>query len=51
MEARTFDGARAAAARVQGLAAYKDFFTLWQDADRGIPALQQAKLEYAKLRQ
>jgi hypothetical protein len=26
-------------------AAYQDFFTLWKDADRDIPILQQAKAE------
>ncbi|MGB2639961.1 MAG: protein kinase [Candidatus Acidiferrum sp.] len=30
-------------------AAYNSFFTLWKDADPGIPILQQAKSEYAKL--
>jgi hypothetical protein len=30
-------------------AAYQNFFTLWKDADAGIPVLQQAKAEYAKL--
>jgi len=30
-------------------AAYQDFFTLWKDADPGIPVLKQAKVEYAKL--
>jgi tetratricopeptide (TPR) repeat protein len=30
-------------------AAYKDFLTLWQDADPDIPTLKQAKAEYAKL--
>ncbi len=30
-------------------AAYQDFFSLWKDADYGIPVLQQAKSEYAKL--
>jgi DNA-binding winged helix-turn-helix (wHTH) protein/tetratricopeptide (TPR) repeat protein len=29
---------------------YKDFLTLWKDADRDIPILKQAKAEYAKLR-
>ena len=29
--------------------AYRDFFTLWKDADRDIPVLQQAQAEYAKL--
>jgi eukaryotic-like serine/threonine-protein kinase len=37
------------AARVRALAAYKDFLTLWKDADPGIPILKQAKAEYAKL--
>jgi eukaryotic-like serine/threonine-protein kinase len=31
-------------------AAYEDFLTLWKDADRDIPVLQQAKAEYGKLR-
>jgi eukaryotic-like serine/threonine-protein kinase len=30
-------------------AAYKDFLTLWKDADPDIPILKQAKAEYAKL--
>lgn len=30
-------------------AAFKDFLTIWKDADAGIPLLQQAKAEYAKL--
>jgi len=29
--------------------AYQDFLTLWKDADRDIPILQQAQAEYAKL--
>jgi serine/threonine protein kinase len=33
----------------KGRAAYKDFLTLWKDADPDIPVLQQAKAEYAKL--
>ena len=37
------------AARVRALAAYKDFLTLWKDADPDIPILKQAKAEYAKL--
>jgi len=31
-------------------AAYQDFLVLWKDADPGIPMLNQAKAEYAKLR-
>jgi serine/threonine protein kinase/tetratricopeptide (TPR) repeat protein len=34
---------------VQARAAYKDFLTLWKDADPDIPVLQQAKTEYAHL--
>ncbi len=37
------------AARVRALAAYKDFLTLWKDADPNIPILKEAKEEYAKL--
>ncbi len=42
-------GADADAARVRALAAYKDFLTLWKDADPDIPILREAKAEYAKL--
>ena len=30
-------------------AGYQDFLALWKDADPGVPILQQAKAEYAKL--
>jgi len=49
LQARTSHGADADAARVRALAAYKDFLTLWKDADPDIPILKQAKAEYAKL--
>jgi hypothetical protein len=49
LEARAAQGAYADAARVRALAAYKDFLTLWKDADPDIPILKQAKEEYAKL--
>jgi eukaryotic-like serine/threonine-protein kinase len=49
LEARTSQGADADAARVRALAAYKDFLTLWKDANPDIPILKQAKAEYAKL--
>jgi serine/threonine protein kinase/tetratricopeptide (TPR) repeat protein len=49
LESRTSQGADADAARVRALAAYKDFLTLWKDANPGIPILKQAKEEYAKL--
>src|SRR5438876_322190 len=49
LQARTSQGADADAARVRALAAYKDFFALWKDADPDIPILKEAKAEYAKL--
>jgi tetratricopeptide (TPR) repeat protein len=49
LQSRTSQGADADAARVRALAAYKDFLTLWRDADSDIPILKQAKAEYAKL--
>jgi eukaryotic-like serine/threonine-protein kinase len=53
MQSRTLhgqgQGADADAARTRALAAYKDFLTLWKDADPDIPILKQAKAEYAKL--
>ena len=50
LQAKTSQGADADAARVRALAAYKDFLTLWKDADPEIPILKEAKAEYAKLR-
>jgi Tfp pilus assembly protein PilF len=47
--AKNSQGADSDAARVRALAAYKDFLTLWKDADADIPLLKQAKAEYAKL--
>ena len=35
--------------RAKAGAAYRNFLTLWKDADADIPVLQQAKAEYAKL--
>ena len=49
LEVKTSQGADADAARVRALAGYKDFLTLWKDADPDIPVLKQAKAEYAKL--
>jgi eukaryotic-like serine/threonine-protein kinase len=49
LQAKTSEGANADAARVRALAAYKDFLTLWKDADPDIPILTQAKAEYARL--
>jgi hypothetical protein len=36
--------------RAKSAAAYKDLLTLWKDADPDIPAVQEAKAEYAKRR-
>jgi eukaryotic-like serine/threonine-protein kinase len=49
LESRTSQRADSDAARVRALAAYKDFLTLWKDADPDIPVLKEAKAEYAKL--
>jgi len=49
LQSRTSQGADTDAARVRALAAYRDFLTLWKDADPDIPILKQAKAEYAKL--
>jgi len=49
VEMKASSGADADAVRVRALAAYKDFLTLWKDADPDIPILKQAKAEYATL--
>jgi eukaryotic-like serine/threonine-protein kinase len=49
LEAKSLQGPDADAARTRALNAYKDFLTLWKDADPDIPILKQAKAEYAKL--
>ena len=49
LQARSSQGADADLARTRALAAYKDFLTLWNDADPDIPILKEAKAEYAKL--
>jgi eukaryotic-like serine/threonine-protein kinase len=49
LQSRGLHGAEADAARVRALAAYKDFLTLWKDADANLPILKQAKAEYARL--
>jgi serine/threonine protein kinase/Flp pilus assembly protein TadD len=49
LQSRTSQGAAANAARLRALASYKDFLTLWKDADPDIPILKEAKAEYAKL--
>ncbi|MFZ1918904.1 MAG: winged helix-turn-helix domain-containing protein [Terriglobales bacterium] len=50
LQAKTSQGAVAAAAGVRARAAYEDFLTLWKDADPDIPILKEAKAEYAKLK-
>jgi tetratricopeptide (TPR) repeat protein len=49
LQARSSSGADADLARSRALAAYKDFFVIWKDADSDIPILKEAKVEYAKL--
>ena len=49
LQAKTSQGADADLARSRALAAYKDFLTLWKDANPDIPILKKAKAEYAKL--
>jgi eukaryotic-like serine/threonine-protein kinase len=49
LQSRTTQGADADLARTRALAAYKDFLTLWKDADPDIPILKEAKAEYAKV--
>jgi DNA-binding winged helix-turn-helix (wHTH) protein/cellobiose-specific phosphotransferase system component IIA len=49
LRSRTAQGAEADVARARALAAYKDFLTLWKDADPDIPILREAKAEYSKL--
>jgi serine/threonine protein kinase/tetratricopeptide (TPR) repeat protein len=49
LQAKTLQGADADVARVRALAAYKEFLTLWKDADPDVPILLAAKAEYAKL--
>ncbi len=53
LQSKTFQaqgqGAEADLARTRALAAYKDFLTLWKDADPDLPIYKQAQAEYAKL--
>lgn len=50
LQAKTSKGTDADAARARALTAYKDFLTLWKDADVNIPILKEAQAEYARLR-
>jgi DNA-binding winged helix-turn-helix (wHTH) protein/Tfp pilus assembly protein PilF len=53
LQSKTFraqgQGADADAARARAIASYKDFLTLWKDADPDIPILKEAEAEYLKL--
>lgn len=49
LEGRSSHGADADAAYAKARAAYRDFLTLWKDADPNIPVLKQARAEYAHL--
>jgi hypothetical protein len=52
LEAKTLrvnsQAAEADLARSRGLAGYKDFFALWNDADPDIPILKEVKAEYVR---
>jgi eukaryotic-like serine/threonine-protein kinase len=50
LQAKSATGADAGMARTRALAAYKDFLTLWKNADPDIPIYKEAKAEYARLR-
>jgi eukaryotic-like serine/threonine-protein kinase len=49
LEWKNSQGADGDAARVRAAASYKDFLTLWKDADPDLPLLKEAKAEYAKV--
>ncbi|MGC1299020.1 MAG: protein kinase [Alloacidobacterium sp.] len=48
--AYALDAANGSADRDRAREAYRDFLTLWKDADPGIPILAKAKAEYAALK-
>jgi eukaryotic-like serine/threonine-protein kinase len=50
LQAQSTTGPDADAFRGKARGAYQDFLALWKGADPGIPALEQAKAEYAKLK-
>jgi eukaryotic-like serine/threonine-protein kinase len=49
LQAESVQGAESAAANAKAHAAYEDFLAMWEDADRDIPVLREAKAEYARL--
>jgi serine/threonine protein kinase/tetratricopeptide (TPR) repeat protein len=50
LEAAAAAPADSAAAKAKAGAAYNEFFVLWKNADPGLPILQQARAEAAKLK-
>ncbi|HEU5404145.1 MAG TPA: hypothetical protein VFU86_22505 [Terriglobales bacterium] len=48
---KSSQGADADSTRVRALAAYKDFLTLWKNADADILIYKQAKAKVAKLQE
>jgi serine/threonine protein kinase len=46
---RTADGPDSQTTRAEAIAAYKDFLSLWKDADPDLPLLKRARSEYASL--
>jgi eukaryotic-like serine/threonine-protein kinase len=49
LESKAAQGADADAARVRAITAYKEFLTLWKDADPDIPIVKEAQAEYSRL--
>src|SRR5580704_15350502 len=49
LQARNLSGADADLARSRALAAYKEFFVIWKDADSDIPVLKEARAEFGEL--
>jgi hypothetical protein len=51
LQGRASGAAEARSAHIRALATYRDFLTLWDEADSEIPLLKQAKSEYAQMEQ
>jgi eukaryotic-like serine/threonine-protein kinase len=49
LKSETSQGPDGEAAQARALAAYREFLTLWKDADPDVPLLKQARAEYARL--
>ena len=50
LQAKSAQGGEADSLRAKARAAYQDFFALWQKADPGIPVLEEARAEFARLK-